>query len=111
MERLHVNHLQEVLERHRRGQSDRAIERDLALWRVILRKYRSALTGPGEEAALARIKGCVNNARKVIQCNARKLIHPGAEEGGSSSAVGALTARPTTLAMVSPHRARTPKNG
>lgn len=42
MERLHMNDIREVLERGRRGQSDRAIARDLRLSRVTVRKYREA---------------------------------------------------------------------
>ena len=67
MERLHVNRIQEVLERHRRGQSDRAIARDLGLSRVTVRKYRSALTGLGEEAALTQIKRWSKQERRPQQ--------------------------------------------
>lgn len=50
MERLHVNTIEEVLERSRRGESDRAIARDLGLSRVTVRKYREAVVGLDEEA-------------------------------------------------------------
>ena len=50
MERLHMNDIKEVLERVRRGQSDRAIARDLHLSRVTVRKYREAFAGVADAA-------------------------------------------------------------
>jgi transposase len=55
MERLHVNMIQEVRERIRRGQSDRAIARDLGLSRVTVRKYREALAGKSEDEQTAQL--------------------------------------------------------
>ena len=55
MERLHVNMIQEVRERIRRGQSDRAIARDLRLSRVTVRKYREALAGKSEDEQTAQL--------------------------------------------------------
>ena len=55
MERLHVNTIEEVLERSRRGQSDRAIARDLALSRVTVRKYRRAVAGLDHEATTGQL--------------------------------------------------------
>ena len=40
MERLHVNHLRELVHRLRLGQSDRAIAREYHLSRITVRKYR-----------------------------------------------------------------------
>lgn len=57
MERLHVNTIEEVLERSRQGQSDRAIARDLGLSRVTVRKYRRAVAGLDEGATGAQL-GC-----------------------------------------------------
>ena len=48
-----MNEIKEVLERIRRGQSERAIARDLKLSRVTVRKYREALAGV-QEAELDR---------------------------------------------------------
>lgn len=46
-----MNDIREVLERVRRGQSDRAIARDLHLSRVTVRKYREAFAGVADAAA------------------------------------------------------------
>jgi transposase len=56
MERLPVNEIRDVLERSRRGESDRAIARDLGLSRVTVRKYRQALAGTDEAAAAQQLQ-------------------------------------------------------
>ncbi|MBM3465430.1 MAG: IS21 family transposase [Armatimonadetes bacterium] len=56
MERLHMNDIRDVLERGRRGQSDRAIARDLQLSRVTVRKYRQAFADLDEAGAEQRLQ-------------------------------------------------------
>ncbi len=56
MERLHMNGIKDVLERGRRGQSDRAIARDLGLSRVTVRKYRQAFAELDETGAAQRLQ-------------------------------------------------------
>ncbi len=66
MERLHMHYLTDLLERVRRGQSDRAIARDLVLSRLTVRKYRELALQHGladarlplpDEGTLARLLG------------------------------------------------------
>jgi transposase len=67
MERLHMNDIREVLERSQRGESDRAIARDLGLSRVTVRKYRQALAGTDEGGAAQQLKQWSTQEARPVQ--------------------------------------------
>src|SRR5579864_7446041 len=67
MERLHMNDIRDVLERGRRGQSDRAIARDLHLSRVTVRKYRQAFGSLDEAGAAERLQHWSARANRPAQ--------------------------------------------
>lgn len=67
MERIHVNDIREVVERKRRGQSDRAIARDLRLSRVTVRKYREAFAGLDEAGRQQRLETLAGGERRPAQ--------------------------------------------
>jgi transposase len=67
MERLHMNDIREVLERGRRGQSDRAIAHDLHLSRVTVRKYREAFAGLDEPRSEQRLRELGGRERRPAQ--------------------------------------------
>jgi FixJ family two-component response regulator len=66
MERLHVNRIEEVLERSRRGQSDRAIAHDLGLSRVTVRKYRRAVVCMDEGARAGQLERWAKQERPAL---------------------------------------------
>jgi len=62
-----MNDVREVLERRRRGQSDRAIAQDLRLSRVTVRKYRQTFAGLDEVSAERRLRELGTRDRRPAQ--------------------------------------------
>lgn len=62
-----MNDIREVLERSRRGESDRAIARDLHLSRVTVRKYRQTLAGLDEKGTAERWQQWSTRERQPVQ--------------------------------------------
>lgn len=62
-----MHDIREVVERSRRGQSDRAIALDLHLSRVTVRKYREAFTGLDTAAAEQQLRAAAGQDRRPAQ--------------------------------------------
>lgn len=62
-----MNHIREVIERSQRGESDRAIARDLHLSRVTVRKYRRALASLDEKGTAERLQQWSTRERQPVQ--------------------------------------------
>jgi transposase len=62
-----MNDISDVLERVRRGQSDRAIAQDLHLSRVTVRKYREAFAGLDAAGVAARLRELSQRERRPAQ--------------------------------------------
>ena len=62
-----MNDIREVLERSRRGESDRAIARDLHLSRVTVRKYRQTLAGLDEQDTVEHLQQWSTRERRPVQ--------------------------------------------
>lgn len=62
-----MNDIKDVLERGRRGQSDRAIARDLHLSRVTVRKYRQAFAGLDEAGAEQQLQQLATQETRPAQ--------------------------------------------
>jgi transposase len=62
-----MNDIRDVLERVRRGQSDRAIAQDLHLSRVTVRKYRETFAGLAEAGTEQRLRELATRDRRPAQ--------------------------------------------